>query len=128
MADIILKQVYKSFDKSEVLHGITCDISDGEFIVILGPSGCGKSTLLLLIAGLERITKGELRIDSKVGNDLEPGYILPGAMDFRVPPVVAEAAARAGIESGAARIHLDPESVARHTREFIYDERLSLIK
>ena len=62
-----------------------------------------------------------------VGNKLEPGYILPGAMDFRVPPAVAEAVARAGIDSGAARIHLNPESVARHTREFIYDERLSLI-
>jgi sn-glycerol 3-phosphate transport system ATP-binding protein len=72
MADINLKQVYKSFDKSEVLHGITCDISDGEFIVILGPSGCGKSTLLRLIAGLEVITKGEILIDSKVVNNLEP--------------------------------------------------------
>jgi malate dehydrogenase (oxaloacetate-decarboxylating) len=66
-------------------------------------------------------------IANLVGKDLEPGYILPGAMDFRVPPAVAEAVARAGIESGAARHHIDPESVARHTREFIYDERLSLI-
>uniref|UniRef100_A0A7C3SL74 NADP-dependent malic enzyme n=1 Tax=Desulfobacca acetoxidans TaxID=60893 RepID=A0A7C3SL74_9BACT len=62
-----------------------------------------------------------------VGKDLEPDYILPKAMDFRVPPAVAEAVARAGIETGMARRHLDPESVARHTREFIYDERLSLI-
>jgi malate dehydrogenase (oxaloacetate-decarboxylating) len=62
-----------------------------------------------------------------VGDKLAPGYILPGAMDFRVPPAVAEAVARAGMETGAARIHLEPERVARHTREFIYDERLSLI-
>ncbi len=62
-----------------------------------------------------------------VGKDLSPGYILPNAMDFRVPPAVAEAAARAAIETGTARIHLEPERVARHTREFIYDERLSLI-
>jgi malate dehydrogenase (oxaloacetate-decarboxylating) len=62
-----------------------------------------------------------------VGKDLSPGYILPNAMDFRVPPAVAEATARAGIETGAARIHIDPERVGRHTREFIYDERLSLI-
>ena len=62
-----------------------------------------------------------------VGEKLSPGYILPEAMDFRVPPAVAAAVARAGMETGAARIHLDPEKIARHTREFIYDERLSLI-
>ncbi len=66
-------------------------------------------------------------IAALVGNQMEPDYILPGAMDFRVPPAVAEAVARAAIESGVARLHLDPESVARHTREFIYDERLSLL-
>jgi malate dehydrogenase (oxaloacetate-decarboxylating) len=66
-------------------------------------------------------------IASLVGDKLGPGYILPGAMDFRVPPAVAEAVARAGMETGAARIRIDPERVARHTREFIYDERLSLL-
>ena len=62
-----------------------------------------------------------------VGDKLSPGYILPEAMDFRVPPVVAEAVARAAMETGTARIHLEPERVARHTREFIYDERLSIL-
>ena len=62
-----------------------------------------------------------------VGDQLSPGYILPAAMDFRVPPAVAEAVARAAMETGTARIDLAPERVARHTREFIYDERLSLI-
>jgi malate dehydrogenase (oxaloacetate-decarboxylating) len=62
-----------------------------------------------------------------VGRNLRPDYILPGAMDFRVPPAVAEAVARAGQETGMARIKIEPERVARHTREFIYDERLSLI-
>jgi malate dehydrogenase (oxaloacetate-decarboxylating) len=66
-------------------------------------------------------------IASLVGDKLSPGYILPGAMDFRVPPAVAEAVARAGMETGAARIRIEPERVARHTREFIYDERLSLL-
>jgi malate dehydrogenase (oxaloacetate-decarboxylating) len=66
-------------------------------------------------------------IANLVGKKLAPGYILPGAMDFRVPPAVAEAVARAGLASGTARIHIEPERVARHTREFIYDERLSLI-
>ena len=62
-----------------------------------------------------------------VGDELKPEYILPGAMDFRVPPAVAEAVGRAGTETGAARHHIEPERIARHTREFIYDERLSLI-
>jgi len=72
MADVSLKEVYKSFGKTEVIHGISCDIEDGEFIVILGPSGCGKSTLLRMIAGLEVITAGEISIDGKVVNRLEP--------------------------------------------------------
>ncbi len=46
MADVSIRNVTKQFGKSEVIHGISCDIRDGEFIVILGPSGCGKSTLL----------------------------------------------------------------------------------
>ncbi len=62
-----------------------------------------------------------------VGKDLRPNYILPAAMDFRVPPAVAEAVARAGIDSGVARLQIDPQRVARHTREYIYDERLSIL-
>jgi len=72
MADVSLRNVDKSFGKIEVIHGISCDIEDGEFVVILGPSGCGKSTLLRLIAGLEIITAGEIAIDGKVVNKLEP--------------------------------------------------------
>ncbi len=72
MAEVSLKDIYKRFDKTEVIHGITCDIHDGEFIVILGPSGCGKSTVLRMIAGLETITKGEIHIDGKLVNQLEP--------------------------------------------------------
>ena len=72
MADVSLKNVYKTFGKTEVVHGISCDIKDGEFIVILGPSGCGKSTLLRMVAGLEVITKGEIVINGVVVNDLEP--------------------------------------------------------
>jgi sn-glycerol 3-phosphate transport system ATP-binding protein len=72
MADVGIRNVVKRFGKNEVIHGISCDIQDGEFIVILGPSGCGKSTLLRLIAGLEEITTGEISIDGKVVNRLEP--------------------------------------------------------
>jgi sn-glycerol 3-phosphate transport system ATP-binding protein len=72
MADVSLNDVYKTFGKIEVIHGISCDIKDGEFVVILGPSGCGKSTVLRMIAGLEVITKGEISIDGRVVNQLEP--------------------------------------------------------
>ena len=72
MADVSLKNVHKSFGKIEVIHGITCDIKDGEFVVILGPSGCGKSTLLRMVAGLEVITAGEIEINGEVVNRLEP--------------------------------------------------------
>ena len=72
MADVSLRDVTKSFGKNEVIHGISCDIHDGEFIVILGPSGCGKSTLLRMIAGLEKISSGEVAIDGRVVNAMEP--------------------------------------------------------
>ncbi|MFO7706899.1 MAG: sn-glycerol-3-phosphate import ATP-binding protein UgpC [Desulfobacterales bacterium] len=72
MADVSIRNVTKSFGKAEIIHGVSCDIREGEFIVILGPSGCGKSTLLRLIAGLEEITSGEIAIDGRVVNRLEP--------------------------------------------------------
>jgi sn-glycerol 3-phosphate transport system ATP-binding protein len=72
MADVSIRNVTKRFGKAEIIHGVSCDIREGEFIVILGPSGCGKSTLLRLIAGLEEITSGEIAIDGRVVNRLEP--------------------------------------------------------
>ncbi len=72
MADVLLDDIHKSFGKTEVIHGISCHIRDGEFVVLLGPSGCGKSTVLRMIAGLEVITGGEVRIGGRVVNDLEP--------------------------------------------------------
>ena len=58
MANISIRQVCKSHARTEVVHGVSLDITSGEFVVILGPSGCGKSTLLRMIAGLESITSG----------------------------------------------------------------------
>ena len=73
MAQVHLRGVKKSYDnKLEVIHGIDMEIADGEFIVIVGPSGCGKSTLLRMVAGLERITGGEVAIGDRVVNQLEP--------------------------------------------------------
>ncbi len=72
MARVNLQCVYKSFGNIEVIHGISCDIQDGEFIVLLGPSGCGKSTVLRMIAGLETITRGEIFVGDTLVNKMEP--------------------------------------------------------
>ena len=75
MAEVTLTNVRKNYNPSllkDTLRNINLDIKDGEFIVFVGPSGCGKSTLLRMIAGLEDITDGELKIGSKVMNDVPP--------------------------------------------------------
>ncbi len=71
MASVSFRDIKKSFGKTDVLHGISFDIAEGEFVVLVGPSGCGKSTLLRMLAGLEEITGGEIHIDDKVINDLD---------------------------------------------------------
>ena len=71
MAAVSFFEIRKDFGKTKVLHGISLDISDGEFMVLVGPSGCGKSTLLRMLAGLEDITAGTIAIDGRVVNDLD---------------------------------------------------------
>ena len=73
MGAIELKAVRKSFGAVDIIHGVDLSIEPGEFCVFVGPSGCGKSTLLRMIAGLEDTTSGEIRIEGKVVNDVEPG-------------------------------------------------------
>ena len=72
MAGLSLRSVNKSFGEVEVVHGVDLEIADREFVVFVGPSGCGKSTLLRMIAGLEDITSGEIAIDGRVVNELDP--------------------------------------------------------
>jgi multiple sugar transport system ATP-binding protein len=72
MATVKLRGIRKKYGATEVIKGVDIDVADGEFVVFVGPSGCGKSTLLRMIAGLEDITEGELIIDGKQVNDLEP--------------------------------------------------------
>jgi sn-glycerol 3-phosphate transport system ATP-binding protein len=72
MAKVQLRDVRKSYGDAEVIHGVSIDVADGEFLVIVGPSGCGKSTLLRMVAGLEAITAGEIVIGDRVVNRLEP--------------------------------------------------------
>src|SRR5438105_3884931 len=72
MTAVSLHGVRKSFGSTEVVHGVDISIADGEFCVLVGPSGCGKSTLLRMLAGLEQITEGEMRIGDKVVNNVAP--------------------------------------------------------
>jgi sn-glycerol 3-phosphate transport system ATP-binding protein len=72
MAKLSLSNLRKSYGDTEILHGVSMEIEDGEFVVIVGPSGCGKSTLLRMVAGLEVITSGEIAIGDRVVNRLEP--------------------------------------------------------
>ena len=72
MAPVDVRQVDKFYGSVQVLHGVSVDIPDGEFVVLVGPSGCGKSTLLRMIAGLEEISRGEIAIGERVVNDVPP--------------------------------------------------------
>ena len=72
MGTVQIRDARKSYGSVEVLHGVTIDIEDGEFVALVGPSGCGKSTLLRMIAGLEDITGGEISIGGRVVNDVAP--------------------------------------------------------
>ncbi len=76
MASITLKNLVKRYGSgpkaNAVIHGVSADIADGEFIVIVGPSGCGKSTLLRMVAGLEEVSAGEISIGARVVNNVEP--------------------------------------------------------
>ena len=72
MASVGVVDVRKSYGSQEVIHGVSITIQDGEFVILVGPSGCGKSTLLRMIAGLEPITSGDIRIDGRIVNALPP--------------------------------------------------------
>ncbi|CAH1690897.1 sn-glycerol 3-phosphate ABC transporter ATP binding subunit [Hyphomicrobiales bacterium] len=72
MSAVGIRNVRKAYGRQEVLHGVSVDIGDGEFVALVGPSGCGKSTLLRMVAGLEEISGGVIAIGDRVVNDIAP--------------------------------------------------------
>ena len=72
MASVSIRNVLKTFGSTRVLHGVSAEVEDGEFVILVGPSGCGKSTLLRMIAGLENISGGEIAIGGRVVNNVAP--------------------------------------------------------
>ncbi|ENN88128.1 sn-glycerol-3-phosphate import ATP-binding protein ugpC [Rhizobium freirei PRF 81] len=125
MASIDIQNVKKAYGHVQVLHDIDLRIKDGEFVVLVGPSGCGKSTLLRMIAGLEDISGGEIRIEKKRVNELHPkdrdiamvfqSYALyphmnvAGNMSYslRLRKMAKESIAKA-VANAAAKLGLDP--------------------
>src|SRR5207244_12397615 len=72
MARVQFENVYKRFGKVEIVHDINLDIKDKEFLVLVGPSGCGKSTCLRMVAGLEEISEGDIKIGDSIVNNVDP--------------------------------------------------------
>ena len=72
MAQVILKDIVKKFGRTEVVHGISLEIGDKEFVVLVGPSGCGKSTVLRMVAGLETVSSGTVQIGERIVNGVAP--------------------------------------------------------
>ncbi|MCY4429563.1 MAG: ATP-binding cassette domain-containing protein, partial [Rhodospirillales bacterium] len=72
MADVTLQNLIKTFDTVEAVRGIDLRIPNNEFVVLVGPSGCGKSTVLRMVAGLEEVTSGDIRIGDTRVNDVPP--------------------------------------------------------
>ena len=74
MATVTIRDLHKRYPEGfHAVRGISLDVADGEFLVLVGPSGCGKSTTLRMVAGLEEVTSGEIRIGDRVVNDVAPG-------------------------------------------------------
>src|SRR6187551_1983603 len=72
MAGVEVRNVRKAFGATQILHGVSVDIPDGAFVVLVGPSGCGKSTLLRMVAGLESVSGGTISIGERTVNHLPP--------------------------------------------------------
>ena len=89
MADVQLRKLVKRYDEVEAVRGIDLDIADHEFVVLVGPSGCGKTTTLRMIAGLEEITDGEIRIAGEVVNDIEENGKTKSAKEMHVFPITS---------------------------------------
>src|SRR6202163_2336137 len=139
MASVSFHGIEKSFGTTKVIHGISFEIQDGEFMVLVGPSGCGKSTLLRMLAGLEEITGGTIAIDGKVVNDVEskdrdiamvfqsyalyPHMTVGDNMAFSLKLRKADAKVTAERVANAAKIlNLDPY-LARFPRELSGGQR-----
>ena len=116
MASVTLEHVYKSFGPTKVVHDANLDIEDGDFVVLVGPSGCGKSTTLRMVAGLEEITDGQIKIGDKVVNELSPRD-RDVAMVFQSYALYPHMSVRENIAFGLRLRKMDPAEIDKRVKE-----------
>ena len=116
MAQVSLANLDKSYDTFHAVRGIDLEIPDQAFVVLVGPSGCGKSTTLRMIAGLESITGGELRIGDRVVNHLAPGD-RDIAMVFQNYALYPHMTVRGNIAFGLKQRRLPKDEIDRRVAE-----------
>jgi multiple sugar transport system ATP-binding protein len=116
MAQVAVENLHKSFGPVDVIRGVDIDISDGEFVVLVGPSGCGKSTLLRMIAGLESVTAGTVRIGERVVNSLPPAE-RDIAMVFQSYALYPHKTVAANMGFALKLRKIDPAAVNKRVRE-----------
>lgn len=116
MANLKLKNIKKSYGKTEVIHGVTLEVFDGEFCVLVGPSGCGKSTLLRMIAGLEAINDGSILIDENKVNDISAAK-RGLAMVFQSYALYPHMSVRQNLAFGLENLKLDKTIIEKRIQE-----------
>ena len=112
MANLKLRDIKKSYGKTEVIHGLELEVLDGEFCVLVGPSGCGKSTLLRMIAGLEAITEGSILINDERVNDVSAAK-RGLAMVFQSYALYPHMTVRQNLAFGLENLKLDKDDIAQ---------------
>jgi len=110
MANLKLRDIKKSYGKTEVIHGLDLEVLDGEFCVLVGPSGCGKSTLLRMIAGLEAITEGSILINDERVNDISAAK-RGLAMVFQSYALYPHMTVRQNLAFGLENLKLDKDDI-----------------
>ena len=110
MANLKLRDIKKSYGKTEVIHGLDLEVLDGEFCVLVGPSGCGKSTLLRMIAGLEAITEGSILINDERVNDVSAAK-RGLAMAFQSYALYPHMTVRQNLAFGLENLKLDKDDI-----------------
>jgi multiple sugar transport system ATP-binding protein len=116
MANLTLQNVKKSFGAVEVIPGVDLEITDGEFVVFVGPSGCGKSTLLRLIAGLEDISDGDIRINNTSVTNV-PAADRGVAMVFQSYALYPHMTVRQNLSFGLENIRMDKAEINRRVAD-----------
>ena len=123
MANLKLRDIKKSYGKTEVIHGLDLEVLDGEFCVLVGPSGCGKSTLLRMIAGLEAITEGSILINDERVNDVSAAK-RGLAMVFQSYALYPHMTVRQNLAFGLENLKLDIDDIEQRSNKAAFQLRM----